>query len=165
MLGAPPPPPQTGLRIIALTGAGTSTVTVTYTNTLPSGIYRLLYNTNLSATNWYTVGTKIAAGPSDQQTDATATSAQRYYRVAYLGQVPTAALSITGVIGVGTGNVTVAYTNTVAGFDYVLASSTNLSTTNWQVIGTKTAPATSDTQTDNAPATTQRFYRVYYAIP
>jgi hypothetical protein len=68
-------------KITSITGAGTGSVTVNYSNTIASTSYRLQYNTNLSTTNWYTAGTKTATGTSDSQTDASATGAQRYYRV------------------------------------------------------------------------------------
>jgi hypothetical protein len=57
-------------------------VTVRYTNTLAGTNYTLAYTTNLnSATNWYLLGTKAAAGTSDSQTDTSATNNPRYYRV------------------------------------------------------------------------------------
>ena len=64
--------------------AGTASVTVNYTNTLPGTNYVLTYTTNLSTTNWFIAGTKTAAGTSDSQTDNSATSSQRYYRVYYV---------------------------------------------------------------------------------
>jgi autotransporter-associated beta strand protein len=70
-------------RITAVTGAGTGSVTVYYTNTLPGTNYVLSYNTNLHSPNWFTAGSKTAAGTGDSQTDNSATSGERYYRVQY----------------------------------------------------------------------------------
>ena len=70
-------------RITSTTRSGPGSVTVSYTNTLPGTNYVLSYSTNLSTTNWFTVGTKTAVGTSDSQTDSTATNRQRFYRVYY----------------------------------------------------------------------------------
>jgi hypothetical protein len=70
-------------RITAITGAGSGSVTVHYTNTLPGTNYILSYNTNLNSSSWFPVGSKQAAGTGDLQTDNSATSSQRYYRVYY----------------------------------------------------------------------------------
>ena len=74
---APAPQPV----ITSITGAGTGSVTVNYSNTVAGTNYTLRYNTNLNTANWYDVGTKSAAGSSDSQTDNSANTAQRYYRV------------------------------------------------------------------------------------
>jgi hypothetical protein len=71
-------------RITSIASAGTGSVTVDYTNTLPGSNYTLVYNTNLSTTNWFPAGTKTAADTSDFQTDGSATNGQRYYRVYYV---------------------------------------------------------------------------------
>jgi len=57
---------------------------VHYINTLPGTSYVLSYSSNLGATNWYTAGTKTAAGTSDSQTDSAATNSQRLYRIFYV---------------------------------------------------------------------------------
>ena len=69
--------------ITSVTGAGTASVTVNYTNTVSGKSYTLQYNTNLNTANWYNAGTRVAAGFTDSQTDATAIlgEKQRYYRV------------------------------------------------------------------------------------
>jgi len=70
---------------------------------------------------------------------------------------------ITSISGAGTASVTVYYTNTLVGTNYVLRYNTNLSTLNWYTVGTKAAPGTSDSQTDTPPVGgPQRYYRVYY---
>ena len=68
-------------RITLITNTGPGSVTVSYTNTLPGTNYVLSYGTNLVTTNWFTAGTKIAAGTSDSQADSSATNRQRFYRV------------------------------------------------------------------------------------
>jgi fibronectin-binding autotransporter adhesin len=68
---------------------------------------------------------------------------------------------ITSVTGVGTGNLTVYYTNTVPGTNYVLSYTTNLAAPNWVTIGSKTAASTSDSQTDSSATNRQRYYRVF----
>ena len=73
---------------------------------------------------------------------------------------------ITSISGAGTASVTVNYTNSLSGTNYTLSYNTNLATTNWYAVGTKTATGTSDFQTDTPPvAGPQRYYRVYYTIP
>ncbi len=70
---------------------------------------------------------------------------------------------MTEIIGAGAGSVTVHYTNTIPGTNYTLLYTTNLNTpTTWFPLGSKTATGTGDFQTDTSPATTQRYYRVYY---
>lgn len=73
------PAPQP--RITHISGAGTGSVIVNYTNTVAGTNYTLQYNTNLSTTNWFTVGTQAAGGTSDSQTDGSASGTQRYYRI------------------------------------------------------------------------------------
>ena len=72
------------------------------------------------------------------------------------------ALRITAITRAGTGSVTVNYTNTLPGTNYVLAYGTNLSTTNWLTGGAKKAAGTSDSQTDGSATNSQRHYRVYH---
>jgi hypothetical protein len=62
----------------------------------------------------------------------------------------------------GAGTMTLNYTNTLPGTNYVLSYTTNLSATNWSTSGTKTAAGTSDSQTDSSATDHHRFYRVYY---
>jgi len=78
--GSPSIPPL----ITAITNAGAGSVTVSYANTLPGTNYVLSYSTNLGTPNWLPAGTKTASGPSDSQTDSSATNNQRYYRVYYV---------------------------------------------------------------------------------
>jgi fibronectin-binding autotransporter adhesin len=77
-------PAPTAPRITGLTNDGAGLVTVSYTNTLPGTNYVLSYSTNLGLTNWLPAGNKTATGPSDSQTDSSATNGQRYYRVYYV---------------------------------------------------------------------------------
>ena len=70
-------------QITSVGGAGTGTITVNYTNTIAGKTYTLLYNTNLSATNWYSAGSKAAIGTSDSQTESSVTSGRRFYRLSY----------------------------------------------------------------------------------
>jgi autotransporter-associated beta strand protein len=76
-----PLPQPTPPRIRAIASAGAGNMTVNYTNTLPGTNYVLSCTTNLTTTNWFTVGNKTAGGASDFQTDNAATNSQRYYRV------------------------------------------------------------------------------------
>ena len=75
---------------------------------------------------------------------------------------PAARPSITSITNAGPGSMTVRYTNTLAGTNYALVYATNLPATNWYPAGTRTAPGTSDSQTDNSATNNQRYYRVYY---
>jgi hypothetical protein len=59
---------------------------VYYTNTIPGTNHTLQYRTNLTAGNWRAVGTQPAVGYSAFQTDSSAGTAQRYYRISYLAQ-------------------------------------------------------------------------------
>ncbi len=71
-------------RITAITGAGTGSVKVSYTNTLAGTNYVLSCCTNLNnPMSWYPLGTRTATGTGDSQTDNSATTSQRYYRVYY----------------------------------------------------------------------------------
>ena len=69
---------------------------------------------------------------------------------------------ITSITRIGAGSVTVSYTNTLPGTNYVLSYGTNLSATNWLPAATRTAAGFSDSQTDSAATNSQRFYRVYH---
>jgi hypothetical protein len=57
---------------------------------------------------------------------------------------------------------TVYYTNTVAGTAYTLEYCANLTTGNWQPVGTQPAPSASASQTDSATGGDHRYYRVCY---
>ena len=73
---------------------------------------------------------------------------------------------ITSLVGAGTTNVIVNYTNTLAATNYTLQYNTNLSATNWHDVGTAPASGTSASQTDSPPAgDPQRYYRVFYVTP
>lgn len=72
---------------------------------------------------------------------------------------------ITAISGAGTGGVTVSYTNTLPGTNYVLSYSTNLGVMNWFAAGNKTAAGASDSQTDGTATNSQRHYRVHYSTP
>jgi autotransporter-associated beta strand protein len=69
---------------------------------------------------------------------------------------------ITSIVGAGTGSVTVNYTNTIPGTNYTLQYRTNLSTAPWTTVGSKVAGSTTDSQTDGAAGSGQRYYRVFY---
>ncbi len=84
MVVSPATPSVTKPLITSITGAGTGNVTVNYTNTLTGTNYTLQYNTNLNSATWTTVGSQAAGGTSDSQTDASANTDQRYYRVYYV---------------------------------------------------------------------------------
>ena len=71
-------------RLTTVTRSGPASATVNYTNTMPGTDYVLSYRTNLSSTNWSVAGAKTATGTSDSQTDTSATSRQRFYRVYFL---------------------------------------------------------------------------------
>jgi hypothetical protein len=60
------------------------------------------------------------------------------------------------------GTATVYYTNTIARTNYTLEYRTDLTTGNWQPVGTQSAPGDSASQTDSAAGGNQRFYRVFY---
>jgi hypothetical protein len=60
------------------------------------------------------------------------------------------------------GTATVYYTNTIAGTAYTLECRTDLTTGNWQPVGTQPAPGNSASQTDSAAGGDQRYYRVCY---
>ena len=72
---------------------------------------------------------------------------------------------IAGLTNNGVGSVTVNYTNTLPGTNYVLSYSTNLGATNWFPAGTKTAAGAGDSQTDSSATNSQRYYRIYYVTP
>ena len=60
------------------------------------------------------------------------------------------------------GTATVYYTNTIPGTNYTLECRTNLTTGNWQPIGTQPAPGDSASQTDSSAGPAPRYYRVFY---
>lgn len=78
------------------------------------------------------------------------------------GPRPVAYPRILSITNASPGSMTVSYTNTLAGTNYTLAYATNLPATNWHPAGTRTAPGTSDFQTDTSATNSQRYYRVYY---
>ena len=90
---------------------------------------------------------------------------QRYYRVRFLapgGTPPAAMPRITSVAMLGATTLTLNYTNTVAGTNYVAQYNTNLNTTNWTSLSPVAASGTASSTTDSIPAgMAQRFYRVY----
>lgn len=79
--------------------------------------------------------------------------------------LPPALAPRVGTISGGPGSVTVNYTSTLPGTNYVLSYRTNLITANWFAAGSKTAAGTSDSQTDNSATGNQRYYRVHYKAP
>ncbi|HKW31246.1 MAG TPA: hypothetical protein VJT54_18120, partial [Verrucomicrobiae bacterium] len=67
--------------IVSISKAG-STVTVVSSNAAPTHMYQLQYTTSLSPASWTSVGSsQTAGGTLVTNTDATATSSPRYYRV------------------------------------------------------------------------------------
>jgi hypothetical protein len=58
--------------------------------------------------------------------------------------------------------VTVYYTNTLPGTNYILSYNTNLNSPIWFIAGSKLAVGTGDSQTDNSATDSQRYYRVYH---
>ncbi len=60
------------------------------------------------------------------------------------------------------GTATVYYTNTIPGTNYTLECRTNLTTGNWQPVGTQPAPGYSASQTDTSAGAAPRYYRVSY---
>ena len=70
-------------RITSITRTA-GAATVYYTNTIPGTNYTLEYRTNLTTGNWQPIATQPAPGDSASQTDTSAGSAPRYYRVFYL---------------------------------------------------------------------------------
>jgi len=75
--------------------------------------------------------------------------------------VPLPPLRITAISRTETDSVTVHYTKTLPGIEYILSYNTNLASTNWFILGRKTATALGDSQTDSSATNRQRFYRVY----
>jgi hypothetical protein len=68
--------------------------------------------------------------------------------------------TITSITGAGTSTVTVNYANALAGKTYTLQSSTDLKT--WNTVGSKTATASTDFQTENSVASSRRYYRLSF---
>jgi len=155
-------PPLTGLRITTITGAGTGVVTVYYTNTIPGTNYFLAYSTNLAGTNWFTAGSKTAAGTSDFQTDNSAVSRERYYRVYYEagGGVPEppGPPAITNIF-VSSNSFCFTWAS-LPGVSYHVQGLTNLNSMNWVVVSpTLTAVDYSTTWCVTLPSPFQ-FFRV-----
>ncbi|HEV2436186.1 MAG TPA: hypothetical protein VG077_09310 [Verrucomicrobiae bacterium] len=68
--------------IIASLSRTGSTVTVISSNALPTHMYQLQYTTSLSPTSWTSVGgSQMAGGTTVTNTDTSATTSPRYYRV------------------------------------------------------------------------------------
>src|SRR6185295_13834882 len=61
--GAPQP------KIVSLTGAGTTSVIVTWSNTVTGTNYVLQHNTNVAATNWTSLSPVTATGITASQTN------------------------------------------------------------------------------------------------
>lgn len=81
------------------------------------------------------------------------------------GVTPVQQPVITSISGVGSGSVTVNYSNTIAGKDYVLQYATNMGAPAWVNVSTNTASGPTASQTDNTATGNQRYYRVYYVAP
>jgi hypothetical protein len=75
------PASLTAPRIVSISKAG-STVTVISSNAAPTHMYQLQYTSSLSPTNWTSAGSsQLAGGTLVTNTDTSATSSPRYYRV------------------------------------------------------------------------------------
>ncbi len=75
------PAPLTNPIIVSISKVG-STVTVISSNAAPTHMYQLQYTSSLSPTNWANVGSsQMAGGTLVTNSDATATTSPRYYRV------------------------------------------------------------------------------------
>jgi autotransporter-associated beta strand protein len=78
-------------------------------------------------------------------------------------QPPPTPVRITAITGAGTPSVTVQYTNTIPGSNYVLQAATNLGAPVWVNIVTNQAVGTTGSAVDNtAGGNAQRYYRVFY---
>lgn len=70
---------------------------------------------------------------------------------------------ITSVDGAGTASVTINYTNTIAGTNYVVQYLTNLNSSTWTDLSPVPAAGTTSSTSDTPPASDpERYYRVYY---
>jgi hypothetical protein len=65
-------------------------------------------------------------------------------------------------ITLAAGAATAYYTNTIPGTNYTLEYRTNLTTGNWEPVGTQPAPGDSASQTDSSAGPAPRYYRVFY---
>ncbi|HXR47574.1 MAG TPA: hypothetical protein VN784_09055 [Candidatus Limnocylindrales bacterium] len=75
------PAPLTNPVIVSVAKTG-STVTVISSNAAPTHMYQLQYTASLNPTNWGNVGSSVVAGSAMvTNTDATATTSPRFYRV------------------------------------------------------------------------------------
>jgi GH25 family lysozyme M1 (1,4-beta-N-acetylmuramidase) len=102
-------------------------------------------------------GNLVITGIGDYNSGGTKTRAF----VLTLSSTPAPRPQITSVVGAGTTSVTVTWTNTVAGTNYVLQYNTNLNATNWYDLSPVTASGSTASKTDNPPAGgLQRYYRV-----
>ncbi len=153
-------------RLTSLAVGGPASVKVTWTNVVVGSNYWLQYNPNLNTSNWTDLSPVTAWDTTASQMEGVPAGVrQRYYRVRFLapgGTLPAAMPRITAVAMLGATTLTLNYTNTVAGTNYVVQYNTNLNTTNWTSLSRVTASGTTSSTTDSFPAgTAQRFYRVY----
>jgi autotransporter-associated beta strand protein len=159
-----PPPAFPVPRLTSVTVAGPVSVKVTWTNVVIGSNYWLQFSPEPSTSDWTDVSPVTAWGTTASQMDGIPTGVrQRYYRVRSLASGALAATArITSVARLSATTLTLNYTNTVAGTNYVVQYTTNLSSTNWTPLSPVTASGTSSATTDSLPAgTAQRFYRVY----
>ncbi len=158
----PPPVTPPVPRLTSLTVGGATSLKVTWTNVVVGSNYWLQYVTNLNGSNWTDLSPVTASGTTASQVDGVPDGArQRYYRVRCLNSGGTRP-RITAVAKLGATAVTLNYTNTVAGTNYVVQYSTNLNTPQWTSLNPVTATSTTCSTADSIPAgMARRFYRVY----
>lgn len=97
--------------------------------------------------------------------DGSGATTRGYVMIIGSGVTPIQQPVITSISGVGSGSVTVNYSNTIAGKDYVLQYATNMGAPAWVNVSTNTASGPTASQTDNTATGNQRYYRVYYVAP
>jgi hypothetical protein len=153
-------------RMTSMAVGGPVSIKVTWTNAVVGSNYWLQYSTNLNTSNWTDLSPVTAWGTTASQMEGVPAGVrQRYYRVRFLtsgGAAPAAMPRITSVARLSATTLTLNYTNTVAGTNYVVQYNTNLNTTNWTSLSPVTASGTTCSSTDSIPAgAAQRFYRVY----
>jgi hypothetical protein len=120
-------------------------------------------------TRGYSIGVKpngdlviVGVGLYDDGSGATT---RGFVMIIGSGAAPAQQPVITSISGVGTGTVTVNYSNTIAGKDYVLQYATNMGAPAWVNVSTNTAGGPTASQTDTTANGSQRYYRVYYVAP
>ena len=123
-------------------------------------VIRLNGGTNPGASNF----TSVKNGRSCAGTFTTAATGSGIV-LTFTPLPPPTAPRITTIATAGAGSVTVNYTNTLPGTNYVLSYRTNLNTTNSFTAGSKAAAGTSDFQTDNSAVNSQRYYRLHHVAP